>query len=457
MSEYLRGVDISQYYPGQVSKLCEYFFNQGTPLNVAQVELTCGTTIELTTNQCIIDVIKDIKSNNLKLGYYAYIYPYAGEGSATLSEQGEALANAYNQVKKNLNITPDCKIMIDIEKEAFQLFDITPTPSLINEMVTEFVSRVDSILGKQEYVVYSSRAGINEFFSEIDISTYGLIVSAPTLTNAPMTVIKYPLTDYTISEYESNWGNNWTGVQFAFGIEEDYDIYTKDILIKNNSLTVGDYVKLLDTSKNFAPNLIPSSDKDVNYVIESINGSMCKLSKINKWVDFEFLELVSEKRSSIPSSLPHPKGSNEAATQIYNLCKSAGWSTEAICGMLGNLSWESYLNPTEWQGGGGGGYGLAQWPLATLQEYAQQAGVSDYNTIQGQIDIIIYQMKYDPGEQYFENYNYPDFWIPANEFVISTKSPSFLAQAWLHNYERARVACTHSRVEGAEYWYDYFS
>ena len=102
MSEYLRGVDISQYYPGQVSKLCEYFFNQGTPLNVAQVELTCGTTIELTTNQCIIDVIKDIKSNNLKLGYYAYIYPYAGEGSATLSEQGEALANAYNQVKKKL-------------------------------------------------------------------------------------------------------------------------------------------------------------------------------------------------------------------------------------------------------------------------------------------------------------------------------------------------------------------
>ena len=100
---------------------------------------------------------------------------------------------------------------------------------------------------------------------------------------------------------------------------------------------------------------------------------------------------------------------------------------------------------------------VSQWPLATLQEYAQQARVSDYNTIQGQIDIIIYQMKYDPGEQYFENYNYPDFWIPANEFVISTKSPSFLAQAWLHNYERAGVACTHSRVEGAEYWYDYFS
>lgn len=127
---------------------------------------------------------------------------------------------------------------------------------------------------------------------------------------------------------------------------------------------------------NFAPNLIPSSDKGINYTIESIDGSMYKLSEINKWVNFEFLNLIHSKNppSQPISSLLHPYGTNAAATQIYNICKNAGWSKEAICAMLGNFSVESYINPT--QGQLGGGYGLAQWNSGYLEEYAQEAGVS---------------------------------------------------------------------------------
>ncbi|MGL4991807.1 MAG: phage tail tip lysozyme [Sarcina sp.] len=96
------------------------------------------------------------------------------------------------------------------------------------------------------------------------------------------------------------------------------------------------------------------------------------------------------------------KGSDATATQIYNLCKNAGWSTEAICGMLGNLSWESSLDPTA-----------------------------------GPIAIIIYQMNHDDGQQYFPNANYPEYNLSASEFITSEKSQSFLAQSWLHEYCRS--------------------
>ena len=54
------------------------------------------------------------------------------------------------------------------------------------------------------------------------------------------------------------------------------------------------------------------------------------------------------------------------AEYIYNYLFDRGWSTEAICGVLGNMYEESKMNPGIWQKwtNTGLGYGLVQWSAA---------------------------------------------------------------------------------------------
>ncbi|MGL4450668.1 MAG: hypothetical protein ACRCTZ_05710, partial [Sarcina sp.] len=136
-------------------------------------------------------------------------------------------------ILNSTNIKPNCKIMIDIEAGAFTA--MSPSAEYIQSMVETFVNTVNSQLGEQEYVVYASASFISKYFSKIDSSKYGLIVSSvATGNNQPMTAITYPEYPYSpicYNDYPNNWGNNWTGVQFAFGAEQDYDIYKNDFLI----------------------------------------------------------------------------------------------------------------------------------------------------------------------------------------------------------------------------------
>ena len=54
------------------------------------------------------------------------------------------------------------------------------------------------------------------------------------------------------------------------------------------------------------------------------------------------------------------------ARYIYNFFKQQGWTTEAICGMLGNMEMECGMNPGKWQYWLDKelGYGLVQWTEA---------------------------------------------------------------------------------------------
>lgn len=232
-SEYLRGIDLSYYYEGAITDICNYFLSKGTPLSIAQVELVSGTTETYSGNANIQDAIIDIKNNNLKLGYYAFLYPYT-YGYANIEEQAHAFVDVYLKIKDILGITPDCKIMIDIELGAFQALGVTPSADIVTNMINTFVQIVNASLGVQEYVVYSSASFISEYFSQIDPSKYGLIVSSVQTANSiPMNQIIFPTKNYTpldYNDYPNNWGNKWTGVQFAFGSEQDYDIYTNAIL-----------------------------------------------------------------------------------------------------------------------------------------------------------------------------------------------------------------------------------
>ena len=309
MSEYLRGMDISQYTEGQVTAICEYFKNQGTPLSVAQVELTGGTTDDAIVNGTAQSV-KDVIANGLYLGYYAFLYPYL-PGYHTIEQQ----ANEFVSVYKSLGIKPHCKIMVDIEEDSFTQLGIDIEKesennpqrrdyfrTLINEMLEEFTNIVDSQLGKQEYVVYASLSFINEFFTYIDTEKYGLIISDVPFGVYSMdqvTYPEYPATPIGYNPSDNNWGNNWTGLQFKYGNAQDYDVYTNNILIselQNNINPIlfknGDYVKLKPNTLLFAPNKIPSTDKGPQYIVCDVNGNDYKLHPINQWVTGNELKLI---------------------------------------------------------------------------------------------------------------------------------------------------------------------
>lgn len=143
------------------------------------------------------------------------------------------------------------------------------------------------------------------------------------------------------------------------------------------------------------------------------------------------------------------------ATYIKNWLLAKGWTLNAICGVLGNMEVESTINPALWQsmdeGNTSVGYGLVQWtPASKLISYADSIGTS-YSDIDTQLQRIIYEK--DNGIQYYKTSAYP---LTFTQFTKSTKSPEYLASAFLKNYERAGVEKEDVRRTNARYWYDYF-
>ena len=121
------------------------------------------------------------------------------------------------------------------------------------------------------------------------------------------------------------------------------------------------------------------------------------------------------------------------AREVYNFFTARGWTKNAICGMLGNMEYESAgLVPTRNEFGGGGGYGLLQWtPASKLQNWAAQNGL-DYTKTNTQCLRVQYE---------FENKNVQ--YIATNAcnlsfaaYSKSTQTPEYLAECFARNYER---------------------
>ncbi|WP_242953842.1 phage tail tip lysozyme, partial [Clostridium sp. BL-8] len=72
---------------------------------------------------------------------------------------------------------------------------------------------------------------------------------------------------------------------------------------------------------------------------------------------------------------------NDNARYIYSFFKNKGWTSNSICGMLGNMQGESGIIADIDEISGGGGYGLVQWtPKSILTNWASQNGL-DYKAV----------------------------------------------------------------------------
>lgn len=144
------------------------------------------------------------------------------------------------------------------------------------------------------------------------------------------------------------------------------------------------------------------------------------------------------------------------AIEVYNQLGSYGWSLNAICGVLGNMTHESYLNPAQTQigypiGTLKGGYGLVQWTPA--RKYKEWAINNGHDIADGYWQLFDLDTQAH-GVEYIKKSAYP---LTYSEFKVSEETPAYLTEVFLKNYERAGVEALQSRVEWANYWYEYLS
>lgn len=138
--------------------------------------------------------------------------------------------------------------------------------------------------------------------------------------------------------------------------------------------------------------------------------------------------------SDVYLTLTQQKFNGKSAINYFKNLSNYGWSNNSICAILGNMSFESTLNPQLSERGGGSGYGLVQWtPKSNLTSRAKAIKQgSTYDTMFTQLSVIDYEVK--TKKQWIKTTRYP---LTFEEFVTdSTHDILYLTGAWLCNYER---------------------
>ncbi len=141
------------------------------------------------------------------------------------------------------------------------------------------------------------------------------------------------------------------------------------------------------------------------------------------------------------------------ALNIASYLKSKNWSDNAIAGTLANMWKESNCNPGLWEGLEYGntsvGYGLVQWtPGSIVINWLQSHGyaIDDYI---GQLEKICEEVT-DGSQWITTSFSSMTF----EEYIVSDKEPSYLAEVFIKNYERPADSNQPDRYEKANYFFE---
>ena len=146
------------------------------------------------------------------------------------------------------------------------------------------------------------------------------------------------------------------------------------------------------------------------------------------------------------------------ADQLYLYFKNTAtqkMTTEAICGLLGNIERESALNPAMYEGGGGSGRGLIQWtPYTVLTNWCTKYGYTWYS---GNVQCLRIECE-GLGTKGASGY-----WIPTTNYPYSWEEFCNLTdveeatKAYCYERERAGTVALDERITNAKRWFTYFT
>lgn len=143
---------------------------------------------------------------------------------------------------------------------------------------------------------------------------------------------------------------------------------------------------------------------------------------------------------------------NAKIVQEYGL--ASGWSSNAICAILGNMEAESTINPGVWENLDPywGGYGLVQWTPYT--KYSNWAGLGWKNNGDKQLQRIDWEAEHN--EQWFYNEEIgqaPPYSL--SEFLVDDTTPIVtMANYFLWFYEHPDNPIQPVRGQHALAWYE---
>lgn len=144
------------------------------------------------------------------------------------------------------------------------------------------------------------------------------------------------------------------------------------------------------------------------------------------------------------------------ATELYYYMIARGATLESICGLLGNITHESGINPgCKQTSSTRSGWGLIQWtPSTVLTDWCNRY---HYNWYDGaaQMNRIIAEgtEQLEGGPYWIPTSSYPYTWAEFEQLTDVDEA----TKAYLYERERAGTAALQTRLQYARDWYAYFS
>lgn len=178
----------------------------------------------------------------------------------------------------------------------------------------------------------------------------------------------------------------------------------------------------------------------------------------------EWFEKLTWYYSNDYGSLTQDERYQNASNIYYYFKIQWDWTTEAIAALVGNMEAESWLSPSQWQGGTpySGGLGLVQWtPYTLLTDWAQE---NDYDPFNGltQLRRVVYE--YQNGLEYYASQDFPyppRTWYQfahLTEYEGISFIPSHLCEAFVYNYLRPAnpESTMGNRINATNKYYRFF-
>lgn len=145
---------------------------------------------------------------------------------------------------------------------------------------------------------------------------------------------------------------------------------------------------------------------------------------------------------------------------FYGEMHARGFTLNSICGMLGNIYYESGINPNMWQNNFAGslpvneeGFGLVQWtPYTKITDWLKDKNVWGKFEQYGTAECTRINYEFENGLQYSPVAGYM---LSAQEFKKSNADVSYLTRAFHYNYERGGYSSGALREAKAVELYNY--